>query len=57
MTEFGRTRYLTAAEFEELGYRIVIWPVSSLRVADSAQAQLYAPLWRDGGTPLSGRPG
>jgi methylisocitrate lyase len=50
MTEFGRTTYLTAAEFEALGYRMVIWPVSSLRVANKAQERLYAVLRRDGGT-------
>ena len=31
MTEFGRTPTFTAAEFEAMGYRMVIWPVSSLR--------------------------
>jgi methylisocitrate lyase len=36
MTEFGRTPNLTAAEFQDLGYRMVIWPVSSLRVANKA---------------------
>lgn len=50
MTEFGRTPYLTAKEFEALGYRMVIWPVSSLRVAAKAQAELYAAMKRDGGT-------
>ncbi|MFA5552228.1 MAG: methylisocitrate lyase [Trueperaceae bacterium] len=48
MTEFGRTPYLTAAEFEELGYKIVIWPVSSLRVANKAQSELYATLRSEG---------
>jgi methylisocitrate lyase len=50
MTEFGRTPNLTAAEFEQLGYRMVIWPVSSLRVANKAQAKLYAALRHDGST-------
>jgi methylisocitrate lyase len=50
MTEFGRTPYQTAAEFEALGYRMVIWPVSSLRVANKAQEKLYATITRDGGT-------
>ncbi|WP_010104038.1 methylisocitrate lyase [Verminephrobacter aporrectodeae] len=50
MTEFGCTPFFTAAEFEAMGYRMVIWPVSSLRVANRAQAQLYAALARDGGT-------
>ena len=50
MTEFGRTPYLTAAEFQELGYKLVIWPVSSLRVANKASEALYRALKRDGGT-------
>ncbi len=50
MTEFGRTPFFTAAEFEAMGYRMVIWPVSSLRVAAKAQEALYAAIWRDGGT-------
>ena len=50
MTEFGRTPDLTADEFAALGYRMVIWPVSSLRVANHAQATLYAALARDGST-------
>ncbi|MGH6782666.1 MAG: methylisocitrate lyase [Sphingomonadaceae bacterium] len=50
MTEFGRTPFFTASEFEAMGYRMVIWPVSSLRVANKAQERLYAALARDGGT-------
>ena len=50
MTEFGRTPALTAQEFEDLGYDMVIWPVSSLRVANKAQEKLYATLVRDGAT-------
>ncbi|MGI4943163.1 MAG: methylisocitrate lyase [Janthinobacterium lividum] len=50
MTEFGRTPFFTAAEFEAMGYRMVIWPVSSLRVANKAQEELYAAISRDGGT-------
>ena len=49
MTEFGRTPFFTAAEFEAMGYRMVIWPVSSLRVAARAQQTLYAAIARDGG--------
>lgn len=48
MTEFGRTPLMTAQELEEKGYKVVIWPVSSLRVANKAQAELYAALRRDG---------
>jgi len=50
MTEFGRTPFFTASEFEAMGYKMVIWPVSSLRVANKAQADLYAAIKRDGGT-------
>jgi len=50
MTEFGRTPFFTADEFEAMGYRMVIWPVSSLRVANKAQERLYAAIRRDGGT-------
>jgi methylisocitrate lyase len=49
MTEFGRTPFFTAAEFEAMGYKMVIWPVSAFRVANKAQARLYATLKRDGG--------
>jgi methylisocitrate lyase len=49
MTEFGRTPFFTASEFEAMGYRMVIWPVSAFRVANKAQARLYAALKRDGG--------
>ena len=50
MTEFGRTPFFTAEEFRAMGYRMVIWPVSALRVANKAQARLYAAIARDGGT-------
>jgi methylisocitrate lyase len=49
MTEFGRTPFFTASEFEHMGYRMVIWPVSSLRIANKAQQDLFAALKRDGG--------
>lgn len=49
MTEFGRTPFFTASEFEAMGYRMVIWPVSALRVANKAQERLYAAIRRDGG--------
>jgi len=49
MTEFGKTPFFTASEFEAMGYKMVIWPVSSLRVANKAQADLYAAIARDGG--------
>lgn len=52
MTEFGRTPFMTSSEFETLGYKMVIWPVSSLRMAAKANADLYAAIRKDGGTHL-----
>ena len=50
MTEFGKTPFFTASEFEAMGYRMVIWPVSALRVAAKAQAELYHSIRKEGGT-------
>ena len=50
MTEFGKTPFYTAQEFEEMGYKMVIWPVSSLRAANKAQEELYASIKANGGT-------
>lgn len=49
MTEFGRTPFLTADEFAQMGYRMVIWPVSALRVAARAHEELYASIRTHGG--------
>ncbi|MDQ2764133.1 MAG: isocitrate lyase/phosphoenolpyruvate mutase family protein, partial [Pseudomonadota bacterium] len=49
MTEFGRTPFFTAEEFRAMGYRMVIWPVTSMRVAAKATEELYAAIARDGG--------
>lgn len=49
MTEFGRTPFLTAEEFQALGYAMVIWPVSHLRVAAKAWEELYGQIAKDGG--------
>ena len=48
MTEFGKTPLMTAQQFVALGYRMVIWPVSALRVAARAHEELYAAI-RDTG--------
>ena len=50
MREFGKTPFFTAADFEAMGYAMVIWPVSALRMANKAQAELYAAISRDGGS-------
>jgi len=48
MTEFGRTPYFSANQFEQFGYKMVIWPVSSLRVAAKAIDGLYRTLADEG---------
>ena len=48
MTEFGRTPYCTADAFEAFGFKMVIWPVSALRVAAKAMGELYDGLMADG---------
>ena len=44
MTEFGKTPYARVSEFEALGYRAVLFPVSTLRVAARAVEALLAEL-------------
>ena len=48
MTEFGKTPFMTAQQFEQLGYAMVIWPVSALRMAARAHGELYATLAAEG---------
>lgn len=48
MTEFGRTPYFTADQFESFGFRMVIWPASSLRIAAKAVEDLYRAIAEDG---------
>jgi methylisocitrate lyase len=44
MTEFGKTPYLTVREFEDLGYRLVLFPVTALRMATKAVETMLAEL-------------
>ena len=44
MTEFGRTPLMSAAELARLGYKMVIWPVTALRIAARAMDACYAEL-------------
>jgi len=44
MTEFGRTPFFSAKQFEDMDYKMVIWPVTSLRVAAKAVQELYTQL-------------
>ncbi|MDB4868078.1 MAG: 2-methylisocitrate lyase [Cohnella sp.] len=48
VTEFGRTPYYTADQFEQWGYRMVIYPVTSLRVAAKAYERVFAEISQSG---------
>ncbi|HLR67452.1 methylisocitrate lyase [Virgibacillus alimentarius] len=41
MTEFGKTPYITAEEFESMGFAMVIYPVTSMRVAAKAYERVF----------------
>lgn len=49
MTEFGKTPYYQAAEFGDFGYSLVIYPVTSLRVAAKAYERVFKEI-REKGT-------
>jgi methylisocitrate lyase len=48
MTEFGKTPLISAGRFEELGYQMVIFPVTALRVMLKAVEAFYADLLATG---------
>lgn len=48
MTEFGKTPLIPAARFEQLGYNMVIFPVTALRVTLKAIRAFYADLLSQG---------
>jgi methylisocitrate lyase len=48
MTEFGKTPYLSAEQFREMGYRMVIYPASAMRVAIKAIYELFSEIRRTG---------
>jgi methylisocitrate lyase len=50
MTEFGRSPAMTAEQLQALKYKMVIWPVSSLRIANRSQEILYRELAEKGTT-------
>jgi len=41
MTEFGKTPYFTAQQFQDMGFQMVIYPVTSLRVAAKAYERIF----------------
>lgn len=48
MTEFGKTPYYTAEEFSALGYGMMIYPVTSLRVAAKAYERVFQSIFIKG---------
>ena len=50
MTEFGRTPHFTATEFQNMGFDIVIWPATSVRVEAFACRDLYNYILKTEGT-------
>ncbi|GGH75594.1 methylisocitrate lyase [Pullulanibacillus pueri] len=46
MTEFGKTPYYKAREFEAFGYQMVIYPVTSLRVAAKAYERVFTEIFQ-----------
>ncbi|NAY82106.1 MAG: methylisocitrate lyase [Thaumarchaeota archaeon] len=48
MTEFGKTPYITAQKFKELGYSFVIFPVTAFRAAAKAMQEVYEILMTQG---------
>lgn len=53
MTEFGKTPYLSADEFKRMGFAMVIYPVTSLRVAAKAYERIFT-LIKEEGTQKNG---
>jgi methylisocitrate lyase len=50
LTEFGKTPPLTAEELFQIGYEMVLFPVSALRVAAKAMEEFYVHLAQKGST-------
>ncbi|TRM09243.1 methylisocitrate lyase [Lentibacillus cibarius] len=48
MTEFGKTPYYKAEEFQDMGYSMVIYPVTSLRVAAKAYERVFQAIMEEG---------
>lgn len=48
MTEFGKTPYITANAFEKMGVSMVIYPVTSLRVAAKAYERVFDMVMKEG---------
>jgi methylisocitrate lyase len=48
MTEFGKSPFFSAQQFREMGYRMVIFPVSAMRIAIKAIYELFSEIRNTG---------
>jgi len=48
MTEFGETPYISVQRFKKLGYKIVIFPVTTLRIANKAVEEVLKLIMETG---------
>jgi len=48
MTEFGRTPYISVYEFESVGVRMVIFPLTAFRRMMKAVEEVYQIIKREG---------
>ncbi|MDG6985413.1 MAG: methylisocitrate lyase [Nitrososphaerota archaeon] len=48
MTEFGKTPYISAGEFEEMGYNLVIFPVTAFRAMMKTVKETFKRLKEEG---------
>ena len=48
MTEFGKTPYMSAKEFDELGYEVVIFPVTAFRAMMKTVQETFSRLKAEG---------
>lgn len=48
MTEFGKSPYLSSKDFEALGYRMVIFPMTAFRVMMKAVEDAFSEIRREG---------
>ena len=48
MTEFGKTPYIPVSRFREMGYAVVLYPVSTLRAAMKGVEEFLSVLKSEG---------
>lgn len=48
MTEFGKTPYIPVSRFQEMGYAVVLYPVSTLRAAMKGVEEFLSVLKSEG---------